>query len=302
MGVSRNQRLPGALAGLAAAALMAVAATTTMSAQTLQAPRLVVRALTNGDIANYKLASTSQVSGGLETVALGEPWYLEVQVDISIPAKQIVPVSWTLTTKPSGSSATLVASPLGSNVPIAEPSDRLIYQVAGRQLLRPDVHGVYVVTAVVTAGSSGAATLAQTFIAGTYVGAAACARCHSGGLAAVTYPTWSQTAHASLFTNGVNGVEGTGYSASCISCHTVGYDANSTVSDGGFSSIAAQLGWKFPSVLQPGNFAAMPAALQNVANIQCENCHGPGSEHANYGGDHNCHFGAFQHGGLQPVP
>jgi hypothetical protein len=116
---------------------MAVAATTTMSAQTLQAPRLVVRALTNGDIANYKLPSTSQISGGLETVALGEPWYLEVQVDISIPAKQIVPVSWTLTTKPSGSSATLVASPLGSNVPIAEPSDRLIYQVAGRQLLRP---------------------------------------------------------------------------------------------------------------------------------------------------------------------
>jgi len=285
MGVSRNQRLPGALAGLAAAALMAVAATTTMSAQTLQAPRLVVRALTNGDIANYKLPSTSQISGGLETVALGEPWYLEVQVDISIPATQIVPVSWTLTTKPSGSSATLVASPLGSNVPIAEPSDRLIYQVAGRQLLRPDVHGVYVVTAVVTAGSSGAATVAQTFIAGTYVGAAACARCHSGGLAAVTYPTWTQTAHASLFTNGVNGVEGTGYSASCISCHTVGYDANSTVSDGGFSSIAAQLGWKFPSVLQPGNFAAMPAALQNVANIQCENCHGPGSEHANYGGD-----------------
>ena len=29
----------------------------------------------------------------------------------------------------------------------------------------------------------------------------------------------------------------------------------------------------------------MPTALQNVANIQCENCHGPGSEHANYGGD-----------------
>jgi hypothetical protein len=87
-----------------------------------------------------------------------------------------------------------------------------------------------------------------------------------------------------MLTNGINGVDGTGYGAGCISCHTVGYDANSTASDGGFSSIATQLGWTFPSVLQPTNFAAMPATLQNVSNIQCENCHGPGSEHANYGG------------------
>jgi hypothetical protein len=264
---------------------MAVAAMTTLSAQTTMAPRLVVRALTNGDIAAYTLPSTTQVSGGLETVALGEPLYLEVQVDIGIPANQIVAATWTLTTKPANSVAALVNSPLGSNVPIAEPSDRLAYQVAGRQLLRPDIHGEYVVSATVTAGGSAATTLAQTFIAGTYVGVAACAKCHSGGLAAAMVPSWSQTEHASLFTNGVNGVEGTGYGAGCIACHTVGYDANSTAKDGGFSAMAAQMGWTFPSVLQPGNFAAMPAALQNLANIQCENCHGPGSEHANYGGD-----------------
>jgi formate-dependent nitrite reductase cytochrome c552 subunit len=38
-------------------------------------------------------------------------------------------------------------------------------------------------------------------------------------------------------------------------------------------------GWTFPAVLTNGNWAAMPATLQNVANIQCENCHGPGSQH-----------------------
>jgi hypothetical protein len=284
MGVRVKQRLPRALAGLLAVALLAVAATTTLSAQTTMAPRLVVRALTNGDIANYNLPSTTQISGGLETVGLGEPLYLEVQVDIGIPAQQIAGVIWSITDKPSGSTATLASSPLGSNVPIAEPSDRLVYQVAGRQLLRPDVHGLYVVSATVTAGSSGTTTLAQTFIAGTYVGISACTKCHNGGLAAVMVPSWSTTEHASMFTNGINGVDGSEYGSGCISCHTVGYDANSKVNDGGFSYEATQLGWTFPTTLQPGNFAAMPATLQNLSNIQCENCHGPGSEHANYGG------------------
>jgi len=266
---------------------MAVAATTTLSAQTVMQPRLVVRALTNGDIAAYKLPSTTQVSGGLQTVGLGEPLYLEVQVDVGIAASQMGGVIWTLTTKPAGSAASLVASPLGSTVPIAEPSDRLAYQVAGRQLLLPDVHGAYVVTATVTAGSTGSATLAQTFIAGTYVGISACTKCHSGGLAAAMTPTWSKTAHASIFTNVINGTAIAGYteSAACAPCHSVGYDANSTANDGGFTSLMKQLNWTFPTTGQAGNFAAMPATLQNVSNIQCENCHGAGSEHANNGGD-----------------
>ena len=284
MGVRIIQRLPRALTGLLTLALMAVAATTTLSAQAAMQPRLVVRALTTGDVSAYKLPSTTQLSGGLTTVGIGEPLYLEVQIDIGVPATQIAGVIWTLTTKPSGSTATLVSSPLGSAVPVAEPSDRLVYQVAGRQLLRPDVHGEYIVTATVTAGSSGSTTVAQTFIAGTYVGVAACTICHNGGLATVTVPTWATTAHASMFTQGINGVDGTGYGSGCISCHTVGYDANSTANDGGFSAVAKQLGWTFPTTVQPGNFAAMPAALQGLGNIQCENCHGPGSEHANYGG------------------
>ena len=287
MGVRANQRLPRALAGRLAVALMAVVATTTLSAQTVMQPRLVVRALTNGDIASYKLPSTTQVSGGLNTVAIGEPLYLEVQVDSSIPASQMGGTIWTLTTKPSGSTATLATSPLGSNVPIAEPSDRLVYQVAGRQLLRPDVHGVYVVTATVTAGPNGSATMAQTFIAGTYVGISACTKCHNGGLATTVVPTWSTTAHASVFTSVINGTAIAGYteSASCAPCHSVGFDPNNSVNDGGFTALMTQLNWSFPTTGQAGNWASMPSTLQNVANIQCENCHGPGSEHANYGGD-----------------
>ena len=138
MGVKMNKRLPGALAGLFAVALMTVAGTTTLSAQTTMTPRLVVRALTNGDISSYKLPSTTQVSGGLGTVGLGEPLYLEVQVDIGLTAAQLGGVTWAISEAPSGSAAKLAASPLGAAVPIAEPSDRLVYQVAGRQLLQPD--------------------------------------------------------------------------------------------------------------------------------------------------------------------
>ena len=286
MGVKMNKRLPGALAGLFAVALMTVAGTTTLSAQTTMTPRLVVRALTNGDISSYKLPSTTQVSGGLGTVGLGEPLYLEVQVDIGLTAAQLGGVTWAISEAPSGSAAKLAASPLGAAVPIAEPSDRLVYQVAGRQLLQPDLHGLYVVNATVTISGTPTA-LAQSYIAGTYVGVATCTQCHGGGLAQALVTPWSKTAHASVFTNVINGTAIAGYteSASCAPCHTVGYDANSTVNDGGFSYLATQLKWAFPATGQAGNFQAMPQALQNVSNIQCENCHGPGSEHANYGGD-----------------
>jgi hypothetical protein len=285
MGVTNPSRLYRALAGLLAVALMAVAVPATLNAQTtLQAPRLVVRAVTTGDLTLYKLPSTTQVSGGLNTVGLGEPWYLEVDVDATIPANNIAGVIWSIVTKPAGSNAALVASPLGSNVPVYEPSDRLIYQVAGRQLLIPDVHGVYIVSATVTAGSSGTTTVAQTFIAGTYTGISTCKECHNTGPATQMVGPWSNTLHATIFTNGINGGSGT-TGTSCLACHTVGYDANSTVNDGGFSYVAKQLGWTFPTTLQPGNWNAVPATLQNLANIQCENCHGPGSEHAANGGD-----------------
>ncbi len=264
---------------------MAVAAPATVNAQ--PAPlnaHFAVRPVTRGDIAAFKLPSTTQVSPGFTTVALGEPAYLETQINSAIPQKDVAGVVWQLTYKPKASTAELEDSPLGPEVPAFEPADRPVVTIAGRKMLRPDVPGMYVVSATVTAGPSGSATVAQTIIGGTYVGKAACTVCHSGGLAEVKAPAWSKTLHANIFTDGMNGVASDHYSASCLGCHTVGYDTNPKAANGGFDDIAAQLKWTFPTP-GAGVFNTVPDALKNLGGIQCENCHGPGSQHVKSAGN-----------------
>ena len=93
------------------------------------------------------------------------------------------------------------------------------------------------------------------------------------------YSTWTNTPHATYFTRAIDGLVSSHYSKNCIQCHVLGYDTNSFAINGGFDDMATLLNWSFPTVLTNGNWASMPAQLQNLANIQCENCHGPGSQH-----------------------
>ena len=265
------------------AAMTASAATTTLQG------RLVLRPVTPGDVTNYKLASTTENSGGLNTVGVGTPVYLEAEVNINVPATNIVSVTWALTNVPVGSALTnpataFTASPLGTNVPVYDPSDRTLYQVSpvnGRTLLRPDVVGQYTVVATIVSSSYGTTNVTQTITAATYMGLNTCALCHSGGVIAEDkFQFWQTTAHSMIFSNGISGYLGS-YSASCLKCHTVGYDTTpSAAADNGFYSVMQQTGWVFPTVLSPTNWAAMPPSLRNLGNIQCENCHGPGSQHA----------------------
>jgi hypothetical protein len=90
-----------------------------------------------------------------------------------------------------------------------------------------------------------------------YVGSDTCASCHDAQFA--TYSKYSKKAHSSksvqIMASDLTEEELRG----CYGCHTTGYGK-----PGGFQS-----------------FSATPA----LANAGCEVCHGPGSAHAESGGD-----------------
>jgi hypothetical protein len=281
----KMNRLIGRTRTCLAAGLLTVMGAVTMAQAAAPAlnGQVVLRTLTPQDIKDYSLTNL-QGASGLTAVGVGQPAYLEALVNLSIAPSNIVGVTWVLTNRPIGSAAALASSPLGTNVPTYKMADRLTLQVAGptgRTLLRPDVPGQYTVVATITTVGSGSTNLTQTITAGTYMGLRTCQLCHSGGVIAQDINTaYTNTLHARMFIDGINGVKSDHYSKNCISCHTVGYDANTNAVNGGFDDVATQLGWSFPTNLAITNWAAVPDQLKNLANIQCENCHGPGSEHA----------------------
>ena len=277
-------------------ALMAIGTTTSaLAAAPALNGKVTLRPFTATDRTIYAMP-TAQISGGLNNVGLGEPVYLDALVNSAIaPSSLVGSVTWTLTSKPLGSLAALTASPLGTNVGIYLPSDKyglgetafaagtVVAQIAGRSFLQPDVVGQYTVVGRIAVSGVGTNLFTNTISAATYVGVQTCEFCHSGSVVAPDiYHTWTNTPHASFFARAIDGVESSHYSQNCIYCHTVGYDANTNAVNGGFDDVAKSLGWTFPSVLTNGNWASMQTnypTLANLANIQCENCHGPGSQH-----------------------
>lgn len=289
-----RSKLKSASASLAAVVLTVSAAVLSVQAA---APALngkvTLRPFTATDRATYAMP-TAQISAGINNVGIGEPVYLDALCNSAIASSNIV-VTWTMTSQPLGSLATLGPSPLGTNVGIYLPSDKyglgetayaaktIVAQIAGRSFFRPDVVGQYTVVGTIAAIGSGTNSFTNTISAATYVGVETCEFCHSGSVVAPNiYHTWTNTPHATFFATAIDGLQSSHYSASCIYCHVVGYDTNTNAVNGGFDDVAKQLGWTFPTVLTNGNWASMETnypALANLANIQCENCHGPGSQH-----------------------
>lgn len=104
---------------------------------------------------------------------------------------------------------------------------------------------------------------------------AACTVCHDGTKAPNKFATWSASGHAEIFTQNINNPAGH-WTESCAACHTVGYALR--VNNGGFDDAMASEGWKVPAHGEVGYYAEMfkkYPQTAGLANIQCDNCHGP---------------------------
>jgi len=138
----------------------------------------------------------------------------------------------------------------------------------------------------VTAGEDSLVVRAAFYVGARPVdGATTCASCHdaaigtsAGRTLSPKYGPWSSTRHATYLQRALSGelVNAAGehvtYQGDCMRCHTVGF--NPGAQNGGFTQVAAAESWGFPNT-----FEAMSPALQALASVTCESCHGPGGLH-----------------------
>jgi hypothetical protein len=137
--------------------------------------------------------------------------------------------------------------------------------------IAPDQSGNFLLSVVVTNGDDvaiGKATVTVSDYIPTdspfYRGESYCATCHTTGPGGDQAVAWSASGHAgALATLTAIGQDQNPF---CLACHTVGsmgLDANPALNNGGYDE----------------------TAVARLANVQCENCHGPGSDHPGTGGN-----------------
>jgi hypothetical protein len=209
------------------------------------------------------------VSPGLRNAPIGVP--------VLLHGKEQAMYDWVLNT-PAGSMATLT-----------DGSTQSPY-------FTPDVSGLYELGVT---DEEAAATLTLQVYAGTWRGIivdqdiegrpvsdTACTFCHNDMFAPDKFTPWAQTGHAEILTNNLN--TSTHYGPNCFGCHSVGFKPG--VENGGFHDAPDYEDFLDAGLLNvPGdNWTTMleqfPEAAR-LANIQCENCHGPQDSFAHGFGD-----------------
>ncbi len=150
----------------------------------------------------------------------------------------------------------------------------------------PDVNGLYNVTVTDIATNK---TVVVTVAAGKWKGIitgqdasgrpttdVSCNNCHVGN--AAVFGLWAQTGHAEIFTQNVSAAGH--YSQSCLECHTVGFSATPK-NNTGITDQSDWAGLAGSGLIEHGasvNWSQILTSYPNsarMANIQCENCHGP---------------------------
>lgn len=247
--------------------------------------RLVIKginpeALINAETTTYKVSVTTSSGTYSGTVAVTAKLPYDfttglTDVPIGVPvlanAKVQANYSWTLSV-PTGSKAAI--DDVGSRNPVFTPD------MAGKYTLLDSVSKS---TLDVYAGTWAGAITGQN--AQGQPLAAGCTVCHDGKTAPNNFADWQKSGHSQILTRNINDPAGH-WTLACAGCHSVGDSTVASVPNGGFDEAIAAEGWKAPAHGDPSNWTTMLAQdpkSAKLANIQCENCHGPNntSLHAN---------------------
>lgn len=281
--VRYNHFLPTTVQSFALTILLALLPTMVLAQEI---GRIDIRGVSPRAVAADTSGYYDQVSSGLNVVGVGEKVYLEAR---AIGAGTLQGSDWEMAGRPTGSTVEL------SGI------DGL------RAILVPDVAGLYLVRMTpLGEDMEPAEPVIKRVYAGVWVGAGvfnthetpnasipSCANscCHESSdqehLNVVS--SWLQTKHANKLQAHLQGEYGTEYDESCLACHTLGFRDGAM--NGGFDDIAAALGYDLAQITalvhEAGttgvdNWPLLPAELQRHASVQCESCHGPGSQHLGF--------------------
>lgn len=226
-----------------------------------------IEAVSHQEIADGELDTTlyKSPSSGLNLVGKGERVYL---MGMEKGGEEVTAYTWSIESAPENSTAEL------------DFMDRSFVT------FRPDLTGSYDVMLSITTATGTADTTIEV-MAGTFVGVGIWTEVLETGTSGcgchnATVTEWVNSAHPTLFKDGINGVASDHYNEGCIECHTLGYNHDPEAVNGGFDDVQATTGWEFPETPQMGEWDSLVAnypELAKLGSIQCENCHGPANLH-----------------------